>query len=68
MSDRILITSVTVTPVAFRDQALLNAVGVHEPYALRAVIEIATDQGISGLGETYADEGTCGASPPPGRR
>ncbi|WP_406285659.1 glucarate dehydratase family protein [Streptomyces sp. NBC_00209] len=57
MSDRILITSVTVTPVAFRDQALLNAVGVHEPYALRAVIEIATDQGISGLGETYADEG-----------
>ncbi|MEU2025018.1 glucarate dehydratase family protein [Streptomyces sp. NPDC016469] len=57
MSDRILITSVTVTPVAFHDQALLNAVGVHEPYALRAVIEIATDQGISGLGETYADEG-----------
>ncbi|MFJ7628431.1 glucarate dehydratase family protein [Streptomyces sp. NPDC097595] len=57
MSDRVLITSVTVTPVAFHDQALLNAVGVHEPYALRAVIEIATDQGISGLGETYADEG-----------
>ncbi|MEV7403642.1 glucarate dehydratase family protein [Streptomyces sp. NPDC091267] len=57
MGDAINITSVSVTPVAFRDQALLNAVGVHEPYALRAVIEVATDQGITGLGETYADEG-----------
>ncbi|MFG1811961.1 glucarate dehydratase family protein [Streptomyces sp. NPDC049040] len=53
----ILITGVTVTPVAFRDPALLNAVGVHEPFALRAIIEVATDQGLTGLGETYADEG-----------
>jgi glucarate dehydratase len=53
----IRITGVTVTPVAFRDPALLNAVGVHEPYALRAVVEVATDQGLLGLGETYADEG-----------
>jgi glucarate dehydratase len=51
------ITRVTVTPVAFRDPALLNAVGVHEPYALRAIIEVETDEGLSGLGETYADEG-----------
>ncbi|MGW0930604.1 glucarate dehydratase family protein [Streptomyces sp. NPDC002644] len=57
MSDAIRITSVTVTPVAFRDPPLLNAVGVHEPYALRAVLEVHTDQGISGLGETYADSG-----------
>ncbi|WKE67808.1 glucarate dehydratase family protein [Streptomyces sp. WP-1] len=57
MSDTIRVTDVTVTPVAFRDQALLNAVGVHEPYALRAVLEVHTDQGITGLGETYADEG-----------
>ncbi|MEU5792058.1 glucarate dehydratase family protein [Streptomyces sp. NPDC047813] len=57
MSDAIRITDVTVTPVAFRDPALLNAVGVHEPFALRAVLEVHTDQGITGLGETYADEG-----------
>ncbi|MGW0606693.1 glucarate dehydratase family protein [Streptomyces sp. NPDC002640] len=57
MSDAIRITSVTVTPVAFRDPPLLNAVGVHEPYALRAVLEVHTDQGITGLGETYADSG-----------
>src|SRR6202008_2555768 len=52
----IRITSVTVTPVAFADPPLLNSVGVHEPLALRAVIEIATDAGLTGLGETYADE------------
>ncbi|MCX5316068.1 glucarate dehydratase family protein [Streptomyces sp. NBC_00154] len=57
MTDRLRITEVTLTPVAFRDPPLLNAVGVHEPYALRAIVEISTDQGLTGLGETYADEG-----------
>ncbi|WP_306191135.1 glucarate dehydratase family protein [Streptomyces sp. MK5] len=57
MSEALRITRVDITPVAFKDPALLNAVGVHEPYALRAVIEVTTDQGITGLGETYADEG-----------
>ncbi|CAG7658128.1 glucarate dehydratase family protein [Actinacidiphila bryophytorum] len=57
MSGGIRITGVDITPVAFHDPALLNAVGVHEPYALRAIVEVHTDQGISGLGETYADEG-----------
>jgi glucarate dehydratase len=51
----IRITSVAVTPVAFADPPLLNSVGVHEPFALRAVIEIETDAGLAGLGETYAD-------------
>jgi glucarate dehydratase len=52
----IRITGVTITPVAFADPPLLNSVGVHEPFALRAVIEVATDVGLTGLGETYADE------------
>ncbi|HEX3956783.1 MAG TPA: glucarate dehydratase family protein [Trebonia sp.] len=52
----IRITQVTVTPVAFADPPLLNAAGVHEPFALRAIIEVATDAGLTGLGETYADE------------
>ena len=52
----IRITNVTITPVAFADPPLLNAVGVHEPWALRAIIEVATDAGLTGLGETYADE------------
>jgi glucarate dehydratase len=50
------ISAVTVTPVAFADPPLLNSVGVHEPFALRAVVEVRTDDGLTGLGETYADE------------
>ena len=52
----IRITGVAITPVAFADPPLLNSVGVHEPFALRAVIEVATDAGLTGLGESYADE------------
>jgi glucarate dehydratase len=51
------ISQVTITPVAFADPPLLNAVGVHQPFALRAIIEIVTDDGLTGLGETYADTG-----------
>jgi len=50
------ITAVSITPVAFADPPLLNSVGVHEPFALRAVVEVSTEAGLSGLGETYADE------------
>ena len=51
-----LISRVDVTPVAFRDPPLLNVVGVHQPWALRAIVEVHTDAGSIGLGETYADE------------
>ncbi|CAM3714409.1 enolase C-terminal domain-like protein [Nocardioides zeicaulis] len=50
------VSRVVVTPVAFEDPPLLNVVGVHQPYALRAVVEVHTDDGLLGLGETYADE------------
>ena len=50
------ISRVAVTPVAFADPPLLNVVGVHQPWALRAVVEVHTDDGLLGLGETYADE------------
>ena len=38
------ITRCTVTPIAFRDPPLLNSAGVHEPWALRSIIEIETDR------------------------
>ncbi|MGW5273976.1 enolase C-terminal domain-like protein [Streptomyces sp. NPDC004044] len=57
MTAGLRIRAVKITPVAFRDPALLNAVGVHEPYALRAIVEVDTGEGLVGLGETYADEG-----------
>ncbi|HYJ27438.1 MAG TPA: enolase C-terminal domain-like protein [Nocardioides sp.] len=50
------ISRVVVTPVAFGDPPLLNVVGVHQRYALRAIVELHTDTGLLGLGETYADE------------
>ena len=54
-AEKLRISAVTITPVAFRDPPLLNSVGVHEPYALRAIVEVRTDGGLTGLGETYAD-------------
>lgn len=54
-AERIRITGARITPVAFADAPLLNTVGVHEPFALRAIIQLDTDAGLTGLGETYAD-------------
>jgi glucarate dehydratase len=49
------ITGITITPVAFKDLPLLNTVGVHETFALRAIVEMSTDSGFTGIGETYGD-------------
>lgn len=49
------IKHVTVTPIAFKDPPLLNASGIHEPYALRSIIEVESDTGLIGLGESYGD-------------
>jgi glucarate dehydratase len=54
-ASRIRITGARITPVAFADPPLLNTVGVHQPFALRAIIQLDTDAGLVGLGETYAD-------------
>lgn len=47
--------SIKITPIAFRDPPLLNAAGIHEPYALRSIIELESDTGHIGLGESYGD-------------
>lgn len=52
----IRITGARITPVAFADPPLLNTVGVHQTHALRAIIQLDTDAGLVGLGETYADQ------------
>ncbi len=44
-----------LTPVAFEDPPLLNCMGVHEPFALRSVLELVCDDGVIGLGESYGD-------------
>lgn len=55
------ILSAKVTPIAFRDPPLLNAAGIHEPYALRSIIELQTDCGLIGLGESYGEAATLAA-------
>lgn len=46
------ITEVTITPVALPDPPLLAASGCHGPYFLRNIVEVKTDAGITGIGET----------------
>jgi glucarate dehydratase len=55
MNRDVRITHIRVTPVAFRDGPLLNAAGIHEPWALRAIIELETSDGRTGISETYGD-------------
>ena len=50
-----VITKATVTPVLISDPPLLNVLGVHQPYAPRLIVELHTDDGASGVGETYGD-------------
>jgi glucarate dehydratase len=45
------IAAMHVTPVAMGDPPLLNAAGLHAPFALRTVVELVTDDGITGVGE-----------------
>ncbi|HKW82947.1 MAG TPA: glucarate dehydratase family protein [Burkholderiaceae bacterium] len=56
MSRDTKITAVRITPIAFRDGPLLNAAGIHEPWALRAIVELESSDGRVGISETYGDE------------
>lgn len=40
-----------ITPIAVVDPPLLNAAGLHAPYALRTIVELVTDDNISGISE-----------------
>jgi len=50
------IRHIRITPIAFRDPPLLNAAGIHEPWALRAILELETASGWVGINETYGDQ------------
>jgi glucarate dehydratase len=50
------ITDVVVTPIAFPDPPLLNVLGVHQPWALRTIVELRCGDALVGLGETYGDD------------
>jgi glucarate dehydratase len=50
------ITDLTVSPVAFPDPPLRNSTGVHQPYALRNIVQVETDEGVGGAGEAPGGE------------
>lgn len=45
------IAEMHITPIALGDPPLLNAAGLHAPYCLRTVVEVKTDNGLTGLAE-----------------
>jgi glucarate dehydratase len=45
------ISELRITPIALGDPPLLNASGLHAPYALRLVIQLAAEDGTVGLSE-----------------
>ncbi|GAA4347477.1 enolase C-terminal domain-like protein [Microbacterium rhizosphaerae] len=50
-----IIQDLIVTPIAFPDPPLLNAAGVHEPLALRSVVQLVVAGGVVGLGEGWGE-------------
>ena len=45
------IKGINITPIAIVDPPLLNAAGLHAPYALRIIVELITDDNITGISE-----------------
>ncbi|HEV3344712.1 MAG TPA: enolase C-terminal domain-like protein [Pirellulales bacterium] len=50
------ITDLKVTPIALPDPPLLAASGCHGPYFLRNIVEVTTNAGIVGIGETHGGQ------------
>lgn len=53
------ILDLKATPIAIADPPVRNSSGVHEPYALRTIVEVVGEGGVSGWGELTCVPGTC---------
>ena len=47
------IVEMRIVPVAMADPPLRSAFGLRAPHALRTIVQLKTDDGLTGLGETY---------------
>ncbi len=47
------IVEMRIVPVAIADPPLRSGFGLHAPYALRTIVQLKTDDGLTGLGETF---------------
>jgi len=55
------IAEVFVHKIAIADPPLRSSYGLHQPYALRTILELKSDDGIIGLAETYGGEAPAAA-------
>ena len=48
-------------PIAIADPPLRSSYGLHAPWALRTIVELQTDDGLTGISETYGGDGPYAA-------
>ena len=51
------ITELVLHPIAIADPPLRSSYGLHAPFALRTIVELKTDSGLTGFSETYGGDG-----------
>ena len=55
------ITDVVLHRIAIADPPLRSSYGLHQPYALRTILELKSDSGFTGIAETYGGEAPASA-------
>ncbi len=50
------IAAVRVHSIAIADPPLRSSYGLHQPYALRTILELVSDEGVVGISETHGGE------------
>ena len=55
------IAEVIVHKIAIADPPIRSSYGLHQPYALRTVLELRSDSGLTGVAETYGGEAPANA-------
>lgn len=60
-SSNVHITDLILHPIAIADPPLRSSYGLHAPFALRTIVELKTDSGITGIAETYGGDGPLSA-------
>ena len=49
-------------PIAIADPPLRSSYGLHAPFALRTIVELKTDSGLTGISETYGGRRPAGGA------
>ena len=56
LENEIKIADMRITPVAIADPPIRSSYGLHQPYALRTIVEFVSTDGIIGISETYGGD------------